>query len=78
MTPEPYTLNTLFEQLELATDDESIEAFIKVHQLDVDTEIMDAEYWSLEQVCCMKDIIEFDGPGAAWIEVLNSRLHEAS
>ncbi|MFB7718489.1 DUF2789 family protein [Nocardia sp. NPDC056100] len=77
LNPDPYTLNALFEQLELATDDESVEEFIKTHQLDAGTEVLDAEFWSPEQVLCMKDMIEFDFPGAEWIDVLNRRLHES-
>ncbi|MDN5433492.1 MAG: DUF2789 domain-containing protein, partial [Acinetobacter sp.] len=39
-------MTNLFEQLGLDSSEEAIQSFIEKHQLDADTLITDASYWS--------------------------------
>lgn len=43
------TINDLFTQLGLESDDESIEAFIAKHPLPDDVKLIDADFWTPQQ-----------------------------
>lgn len=72
--PNP-SLATLFDQLGLASDEDSIEAFIAAHPLDKDTKLVDATFWSESQRQVLKEELRSDGEWAPIVDELNQRLH---
>lgn len=75
MELQPHTLTTLFEQLGLASDEASIEAFIAAHPLGKDTKLSDASFWSEQQKKFLKDELMDDSDWAPVVDELNDRLH---
>ena len=72
------TLEHLFEQLGLAADEASIEAFIASHSpLPEDVKLADAPFWSSGQSQFLKEKLLEDGSWAIVIDELNLRLHQA-
>ncbi len=76
MLGEPnYTMTELFMQLGLDSSDEAIDQFIETHQLDKDTKLTDADFWTDKQRMFLEEEWKMD---AVWVEVideLNVRLH---
>ncbi|XDL95901.1 DUF2789 family protein [Acinetobacter baumannii] len=71
------TLQLLFEQLGLDSDDASIENFIRTHQLPAEQKLHEASFWSQGQ----SDFLKVIGKNDEWIVVideLNEQLHEDS
>lgn len=71
-----YTMNDLFAQLGLDSDDEAIEQFIKTHQLPEAVPMKNADFWNEKQ---RQFIIDEYENNAVWVMVLdelNVRLHE--
>ena len=54
-------MTNLFEQLGLDSSEEAIQSFIENHQLDADTLITDASYWSEGQRQFLAEKIKSDG-----------------
>ena len=77
MDETPNTLQTLFEQLGLASDQASIEAFIEKHSLAEDVKLADAPFWSAAQAQFLKEKLLADDNWAIVIDELNERLHQA-
>lgn len=77
MDETPNTLQTLFEQLGLASDQASIEAFIEKHSLAEDVKLADAPFWSTAQAQFLKEKLLADDNWAIVIDELNTRLHYA-
>ena len=77
MDETPSTLQTLFEQLGLASDQASIEAFIEQHSLAEDVKLADAPFWSAAQAQFLKEKLLADDNWAIVIDELNARLHQA-
>ena len=77
MDETPSTLQTLFEQLGLASDPASIEAFIEKHSLAEDVKLADAPFWSAAQAQFLKEKLLADDNWAIVIDELNTRLHYA-
>ena len=76
MTDGERTINMLFEQMGMDSDDASIEAFIQNNQLPQSVELSDAPFWSDSQRKFLKEEYHAD---AGWIEIideLNTRLHK--
>lgn len=70
------TLNTLFDQLGLDSDDAAIEQFIEQNQLPQTVKLVDAPFWTDNQRKFLQEEFRAD---AGWIEViddLNVRLHK--
>ena len=65
----------LFEQLGL---DASEALFIVTHQLNAQTTIVDAEYWTEAQRQFLAEKIKSDGEWAIIVDQLNESLHEDS
>ena len=77
MDETPNTLETLFEQLGLLSDQASIEAFIEKHTLAEDVKLADAPFWSAAQAQFLKEKLLADDNWAIVIDELNTRLHQA-
>lgn len=71
-----YTINELFAQLGLEDSDEFIAKFVKKNQLDKDTLLSDAPFWSEKQRMFIKDEWRRDAMWSLAIDDLNERLHK--
>jgi Protein of unknown function (DUF2789) len=72
--PNP-SLPTLFEQLGLSSDEPAMQAFIAEHQLDNDTKLVDAPFWSEQQRNFLKEELLSDAEWAPIVDELNVALH---
>lgn len=71
-----HTLNNLFAQLGLPSDDAAIEAFISAHQhLASDLTLSEAPFWSAAQAAFLREEMLKDADWAEVIDQLNARLH---
>ncbi len=70
-----HSLESLFAQLGLETDDNKIDQFIDTHQLAADVKVSEADFWSDAQASFLKEAIMEDGEQAPWVDELNTRLH---
>ncbi|KGS13457.1 MULTISPECIES: DUF2789 domain-containing protein [Pseudomonas syringae group] len=70
------TINDLFAQLALDSDDESIETFIISHQLPDDVKLIDADFWTPRQADFLKEQLHEDAEWAIVVDELNVRLHK--
>ena len=68
----------LFEQRGLDASEEAIALFIVTHQLNAQTKIVDAEYWTEAQRQFLAEKIKSDGEWAIIVDQLNESLHEDS
>ena len=69
-------LGTLFEQLGLASDAESIDAFFASHSLAHDTRLVDAPFWTPSQSAFLSQQMREDAEWAPLVDELNARLRE--
>ena len=67
-----------FEQLGLDSSEQAIAQFIESHQLDADTRIADADFWTESQRQFLIEKIKSDGEWAIIVDQLNESLHEDS
>jgi len=72
------TLELLFDQLGLDSDEASIENFIKTHQLPAEQKLHEASFWSKGQSAFLKSHWEKDDEWIVVIDELNEQLHEDS
>ncbi len=76
MEPTIHTLNNLFAQLGLPSDDVEIDNFIKTHShLDTSLSLSEAPFWTLSQAAFLREEILKDADWAEVIDQLNARLH---
>lgn len=75
MTEQVYSLETLFEQLGMASKPEDIEKFISENRLLDDVQLHEAEFWTPQQAGFLKDGLANDANWAEVIDELNVRLH---
>lgn len=71
-----YTMNELFAQLGLDNSDEAIEQFIADNQLDEETSLKEATFWSDSQRAFINEEWKKDAVWAITLDELNARLHE--
>ena len=71
-----YTMNELFAQLGLESSDEAIEQFIAQNQLDEETNLKNAPFWSDSQRVFIQEEWKKDAVWALVLDELNARLHE--
>lgn len=71
-----YTMNELFAQLGLDNSDEAIEQFIADNQLDEETNLKEATFWSDSQRAFINEEWKKDAVWAITLDELNARLHE--
>ncbi|MBP7793587.1 DUF2789 domain-containing protein [Acinetobacter portensis] len=77
MTVQPRMTN-LFEQLGLDSSEDAIALFIVTHQLNAQTKITEADYWTESQRQFLAEKIKSDGSWALVVDQLNESLHEDS
>ena len=75
MDETPKTLENLFSQLGLKSDEQSIETFIADHPLAEGVELFEAPFWSPSQASFLKEELLKDGPWALVVDEQNVRLH---
>jgi hypothetical protein len=68
----------LFQQLGLDASEEGIALFISTHQLNAQTKITEADYWTAAQHQFLAEKIKSDGEWAIVVDQLNESLHEDS
>lgn len=69
------TLTTLFEQLGLASDQQSIDIFVQQHPLQDEVKLIDAEFWTPQQAAFLKEGLRTDDDWAPVVDELNRLLH---
>ncbi|HMT81390.1 MAG TPA: DUF2789 domain-containing protein [Azonexus sp.] len=75
MQSQLHTMNNLFAQLGLPSDDVAIEQFITAHRpLDNDIALYRAPFWTAAQRDFLKEEIIEDADWASVIDELNGRL----
>lgn len=70
-----HTLNNLFAQLGLPSDEEAIDQFIASHPLPDGVALYRAPFWTASQRAFLKEEIIEDADWAGVIDDLNARLH---
>ena len=71
-----HTLNNLFAQLGLPSDDMEIDNFINTHKhLDTSLSLSEAPFWAPSQAAFLREEILKDADWAEVIDQLNARLH---
>ncbi len=70
-----HTLNNLFAQLGLASDDASIAQFIQTHGAARSVVLSEAAFWTPAQAAFLRDEILNDADWAEVIDQLNAQLH---
>ena len=70
------SLNTLFQQLGLKSNDSDIDQFIRQHKLHRRTLIEDAPFWSSSQAQFLKEERRQDGNWSEVIDYLDGLLHK--
>ena len=71
------SFTSLFEQLGLDSDPDSIEQFIRDHRpLDEGVQLYEAPFWSEQQAAMLKERLKNDDEWAIVVDQLNAALHE--
>ncbi|HSH73975.1 MAG TPA: DUF2789 domain-containing protein [Methylophilaceae bacterium] len=79
METPAHSINNLFAQLGLDSDDASIASFIQTHgPLDHKVVLSEASFWTASQAAFLREEITKDADWAEVIDQLNAALHEAS
>uniref|UniRef100_A0A7C1WU62 DUF2789 domain-containing protein n=1 Tax=Pseudomonas graminis TaxID=158627 RepID=A0A7C1WU62_9PSED len=72
MTP---SLELLFEQMGLESDQASIDSFVAAHQLPEGVKVSEADFWTDNQAALLKEKIQLDDDWAPIVDELNVLLH---
>lgn len=72
MTP---SLELLFEQMGLESDQASIDSFVAAHQLPEGVKVSEADFWTDNQSALLKEKIQLDDDWAPIVDELNVLLH---
>lgn len=76
MDRSTHSMNTLFEQLGLPSDNRSIDQFIRTHILFTDAIRLDeATYWTESQARFLRECLDSDSDWSEVVDELNIRLH---
>lgn len=70
------TLEILFEQLGLDSDQASIDAFVGAHLLPENVKVSEADFWTPQQGALLKEKIHEDDDWAPIVDELNVLLHK--
>lgn len=70
-----HSINNLFNQLGLASDDASIAHFIKTHRAASKVALSEAAFWTPAQAAFLREEILNDADWAEVIDQLNAELH---
>lgn len=77
MDTTEHTLNTLFAQLGLGDDDQSVYDFIDRHRpLDKEVSLSEAPWWNASQQRFIQEALQSDSDWAIAVDELNSLLRE--
>lgn len=71
-------MTNLFEQLGLDSSEAGIAKFIETHQLDANTFLTKADFWTEAQRQFLAEKLSSDGEWATIVDQLNESLHEDS
>ena len=77
METQMHSMNNLFAQLGLASDQESVEHFIETHPLATSVPLCDAPFWTPSQASFLREEMLNDADWAEVIDELNAALHES-
>lgn len=69
------TLAILFDELGLASDQQSIDNFVQQHRLQDEVKLVDAEFWTPHQAAFLKEGLRLDDDWAPVVDELNILLH---
>lgn len=69
-------MTTLFRQLGLPADEDSIGEFIRTHQLGADARIADAPFWADAQRQFLQEALDLDAAWAITVDQLSEALHK--
>jgi hypothetical protein len=70
-------MSSLFSQLGVANDEQSIARFIKSHApLESDVQLHEAAFWTAAQAGFLREATLDDAEWAAIVDALNSELHQ--
>lgn len=72
MTP---SLELLFEQMGLESDQAGIDSFVAAHQLPEGVKVSEADFWTDNQAALLKEKIQLDDDWAPIVDELNVLLH---
>lgn len=76
MNKSAHTMNTLFEQLGLPSDDSSINQFIRTHTLfSQKIRLNEATFWTADQAHFLKESLNSDSDWSEVVDELNLKLH---
>ncbi|MBA4502394.1 DUF2789 domain-containing protein [Marinobacterium marinum] len=76
MDTSTHTFSALFEQLGLASDTDSIQQFIRTHQLfSSEIQLHEASFWNEAQAAFLQDALGNDSDWAEVVDELNNSLH---
>lgn len=79
MDRSKHTINTLFEQLGMPSDDAYIDQFIRTHTLfSQDVKLSEASFWNAGQANFLKECLDCDSDWSEVVDELNTRLHSQS
>ncbi|GMG87212.1 DUF2789 domain-containing protein [Biformimicrobium ophioploci] len=76
MEPSQHTINELFSQLGLGSEDGDIDAFIDAHQLKSSDSLLRAEFWSDSQRSFLQEALESDSDWCEVVDQLDARLRQ--
>lgn len=71
-------LGTLFAQLGLDSDQQSIDAFVASHSLPQGVKLSEAEFWTPAQAALLREELEEDADWEPVVDELNVLLHQSS
>ena len=74
MDTSPHTLQSLFEQLGLASSDAAIEAFVTNNRLQASIPLEKAAFWSAGQAQFIREAIAEDADWAEIVDQLDAQL----
>lgn len=75
MSEQQITLETLFQNLGLASDEKDMDLFVDQHQLAIDVKLSDAPFWNDQQ----REFLKMNEGDSGWlpvIELLDELLHD--
>ena len=76
MDTSAHTIETLFEQLGLNNNPESIKAFVTNNHLPRDVPLENAAFWSSGQAQFLREAIAEDSDWAEVVDQLSGQLHQ--
>lgn len=69
-----HNMNSLFQQLGLPATDAEVDSFLSLHNLDVETRLVDADFWTEPQSAFLSESLEEDADWAGIVDQLDARL----